>query len=141
MSVQQYFNLTDFNHLVLQHQEDAYTLAFYTLGDERQACETIQKVIKDAFSHPAAENFRLMILEGVTNLCSQLPAHSIDQNVVPEIVWQLSSLTLQERLAIILIDILGLNYVQAAQVCRQPKPQLSRVLAQARVHLLVPQPV
>jgi DNA-directed RNA polymerase specialized sigma24 family protein len=141
MSVQQYSNLTDFNRLVLQHQEDAYTLAFYTLGDERQACETVQRVIRDAFRRPAGENFQLIILQGVTNLCSQLPAHSIDQNVVPEIVRQLSSLTVLERLAIILIDILGLNYEEAAQVCRQPKAQLSRLLAQARVHMLLPQPV
>lgn len=141
MSVQQYFNLTDFNRLVLQHQEEAYTLAFYTLGDERQACETVQKVINDAFRHPADENFQLVILQGVTIQCSQLPAHSIDQNVVPEIVWQLSNLTIQERLAIILIDILGLNYAQAAQICRQTKAQLSRILAQARVHMLLPIPV
>jgi DNA-directed RNA polymerase specialized sigma24 family protein len=141
MSLQQYINLTDFNRLVLQHQEEAYTLAFYTLGDERQACETVQKVVKDAFRRPTGENFQIMILQGVTNLCAHLPAHSIDQNVVPEIVRQLSSLSFQERLAVILIDILGMNYAQAAQVCRQPKAQLSRLLAQARVHMLLPQPV
>jgi DNA-directed RNA polymerase specialized sigma24 family protein len=141
MSVQQNSNLTVFNRLVLQHQEEAYTLAFYTLGDERQACETVQKVIMDAFRRPAGENFQLRILQGVTNLCSQSTAHSVDPNVVPEIVRQLSGLPLQERLAVVLIDVLGLNYAQAAQVCRQPKAQLGRLLAQARVHLLCHQPV
>ena len=94
-----------------------------------------------AFRRPAGENFQLRILQGVTHLCSQLPAHSIDQNVVPDIVRQLSSLPFQERLAVVLIDILGLNYAQAAQVCRQPKVKLSRLLAQARVHMLFSQPV
>jgi DNA-directed RNA polymerase specialized sigma24 family protein len=138
---QKIINLADFNRLILQHQEAAYTLAFYTLGDERQACETVHKAITDAFQRPAGENFKLRILQGVTNLCSQLPAHSIDLNVVPEIVQQLSSLSFQERLAVVLIDILGLNYAQAAQVCRQPKAQLSRLLAQARVHMLSLQPL
>ena len=141
MSGQQNFALIDFNRLVLQHQEEAYTLAFYTLGDERQACETVQRVVTDAFRRPAGKNFHLKILQDVTNLCSQLPPHIIDPNVVPEIVRQLSGLTLQERLAIVLIDILGLNYSQAAQVCRQSKAQLSRILAQARVHLIYQQPV
>ena len=139
MSIQQ--NFTDFNRLVLRHQEEAYTLAFYTLGDERQACETVQKVVAEAFRSPANGNFQLRILQGVSNICSRSTSHSVDPNVVPEIVRQLSCIPLQERLAVVLIDILGLNYAQAAQVCRQSKDQLSRILAQARVHLLYQQPV
>jgi DNA-directed RNA polymerase specialized sigma24 family protein len=141
MVAQKYSDLNDFNRLVLQHQEEAYTLAYYTLGDERQACETVQKAISEAFHHPSGNNFRLGILRSVTHLCSQLPVHTIDLNVVPEIVRRLSSLPFQERLAIVLIDILGLNYAQAAVVCRRTKDQISRLLAQARVHVLSRQPV
>lgn len=141
MSVQQNFNLTDFNRLILKYQEEAYTLAFYILGDERQACETVQKVVANNFRRPVNGNFQLRILQDVTNLCSQLTPHSVDPNIVPEIVERLSGVPFQERLVVILIDILGLNYAQAAQVCRQSKDQLGRILAHARVHLLYQQPV
>jgi DNA-directed RNA polymerase specialized sigma24 family protein len=56
-------------------------------------------------------------------------------------VRQLSNLPFYERLAVVLIDILGLNYAQAAVVCHQSKAQISRLLAQARVRLLPGQPV
>lgn len=141
MSVQQNFNLADFNRLVVKYQEEAYTLAFYILGDERQACETVQKVVANSFRRPVNGNFQLRILQDVINLSSQLTRHSVDPNVVPEIVERLSAIPFQERLVVILIDILGLKYAQAAQVCRQSKDQLSRILAHARVHLLYQQPV
>jgi DNA-directed RNA polymerase specialized sigma24 family protein len=141
MFVQKFSSLTDFNRLVLQHQEEAYTLAFYTLGDERQACETVQTAITDAFDHPSESNFYLGILRRVTHLCSQMPAHTTDLNIVPEIVRSLSNLPFQERLAVVLIDILELNYAQAAMVCHQSKAQISLLLAQGRVHMLARQPV
>jgi DNA-directed RNA polymerase specialized sigma24 family protein len=141
MVVHKLSNLTDFNHLVIQHQEEAYTLAFYTLGDERQACETVQVAITNAFQHPAESNLYLGILRRITQLCAQMPAHAIDLNIVPEIVRKLSNLPIQERLALILVDILELNYAQAAMVCRLSKPQICRLLTQGRVHLLTRLPV
>jgi DNA-directed RNA polymerase specialized sigma24 family protein len=136
MFAQKYTNLNDYNQLVLQHQEEAYTLAFYTLGDERQACETVQNAISDAFHHPSGNNFHLRLLRRVTQLCFQMQVNTIDLSVVPEIVRRLSALPLQERLALVLVDILGLNYAQAAMVCHQTKSQISHLLAQGRVHLL-----
>lgn len=141
MFAQNYSNLNDYNQLVLQHQEEAYTLAFYTLGDERQACETVQNAISDAFHYPAGNNYHLRLLRRVTQLCFQMQVKAIDLSVVPDIVRRLSNLPLQERLALVLIDILGLNYAQAALVCRQTKSQISHLIAQGRVHLLAYQPV
>jgi DNA-directed RNA polymerase specialized sigma24 family protein len=141
MFAQKYSNLNDYNQLVLQHQEEAYTLAFYTLGDERKACETVQNAISEAFQHPSGNNFHLRLLRRITQLCFQMQVNAIDLSVVPEIVRRLSNLPLQERLALVLIDILGLNYAQAAMVCHQTKSQISRLLAQGRVHLLAHQPV
>jgi DNA-directed RNA polymerase specialized sigma24 family protein len=141
MFAQKYSNLNDYNQLVLQHQEEAFTLAFYTLGDERQACETVQSAISSTFQHPAGNNFYLGLLRRVSQLCFQKQVNAIDLSVVPEIVRQLSNLPFYERLAVVLIDILGLNYAQAAVVCHQSKAQISRLLAQARVRLLPGQPV
>jgi DNA-directed RNA polymerase specialized sigma24 family protein len=141
MLAENFSNLNDFNHLVLQHQEEAYTLAFYTLGDERQACEAVQNAISDTFRHPAGNNFQLGILRRVTQFCSQIQISAIDLSVVPDIVRRLSNLPFQERLALVLIDILGLNYAQAAAVCHMSKAQIGRLLAQGRLHLLTRLPV
>jgi DNA-directed RNA polymerase specialized sigma24 family protein len=141
MLAQKLPNLNNFNRLILQFQEDAYTLAFYTLGNELQACEAVQKAITYAFHHPQVNDIRLGILSNVTNLCMQLPARAIDLDVVPEIIRRLGNIPIQERLALILIDVLGLNYAQAAIICRKPEAQISRLLSHARVRMLAWQPV
>lgn len=134
-------NLNNFNHLIFKFQEDAYTLAFYMLGNELQACEAVQKAITYAYHHPPVNDLRLGILSNVSSLCIQLPARPIDLDVVSEIVRRLGNIPIQERLAVILIDILGLNYAQAATVCRRPEAYIGRQLTLARVHMLAWQPV
>jgi DNA-directed RNA polymerase specialized sigma24 family protein len=141
MLAQKLPNLTNFNRLILQFQEEAYTLAFYMLGNELQACETVQKAITYAYHHPPVNDIQLGILSNVTSLCMQLPARAIDLEVVPEIVRRLCNIPNQERLAVILVDILGLNYAQAAIICRKPEAQISRLLSHARVRMLAWQPV
>ena len=141
MLAQKFSKLTDFNHLILQCQEEAYTLAFYVLGNELQACETVQRAITSAYHHPEDRDAHLAILSNVTRLCLQLPTHAIDLDVVPEIVRRLCNIPIQERLAVILIDILGLNYAQAAIICHKPEAQISRLLSHARVRMLPWQPV
>ncbi|MEJ2599787.1 MAG: sigma factor-like helix-turn-helix DNA-binding protein [Anaerolineales bacterium] len=133
--------LTNFNNMVLQYQQDAYTLAFYTLGNEPQACEIVQKAITYAYFRPGKNETHLRILHDVTRMCLQVQPQSIDPAVVPEIVRRLHNIPIQERQAVILIDILGLSYAQTAMVCNQSESKTSSLLARARVHMLTLQSV
>jgi len=42
------------------------------------------------------------------------------------------ALPVDERLAVILVDVLALNYRQAAEILRRPAAQFARLLAQGR---------
>lgn len=136
MLAQKHQDLVNFNNLVLQYQQDAYTLAFYTLGNERQACEIVQKAITRAYHHTVKNETHLRILHDVTRMCLQLQPQAIDPAVVPEFVRRLQTIPIQERQAVILIDILRLSYAQTARICRQPESRTSSLLARARVHML-----
>lgn len=141
MLAQKHQNLINFNNLVLQFQEDAYTLAFYTLGNERQACEVVQQAITYSYHHPVKNETHLRILQQVTSMCLQLQPRAIDPAVVPEIVRRLQTIPIQERQAVILIDIIGLSYAHTARICRQSESRTSTLLARARVHMLTLQSV
>jgi DNA-directed RNA polymerase specialized sigma24 family protein len=44
----------------------------------------------------------------------------------------LAALPVEERLAVILVDVLAMNYRQAAEILRRPAAQFARLLAQGR---------
>jgi DNA-directed RNA polymerase specialized sigma24 family protein len=43
-----------------------------------------------------------------------------------------TALPVEERLAVILVDVLAMNYRQAAEILRRPAAQFTRLLAQGR---------
>jgi len=139
--------LITFNTLALQTQDDAYTLAYYLLGDERHAERATQAAFDQLYQRPRlpAGLFRLEVLRRVV-ACSQriisiLPNRGVGRAsqrmraTRDATLEKLQALDGVERSVLVLVDVLGLDYQEAAQVLGSSKKQVSRMLAQARLNL------
>lgn len=122
-----------FNQQVLQCQDDAYTLAWYLLGDETQAEEVMQSAVEAAYSCFASgkPDCRRLILSFVVEQCRRRkpPARVPDGTAVHH---RLRALPEPERAVLVLIDVLGLAYREAACIIGRPLNDIGRLLARAR---------
>jgi DNA-directed RNA polymerase specialized sigma24 family protein len=133
-----------FNTLALQTQDEAYTLAFYLLGDEHNAEQATQAAFGQLQQYARLElsRFRLEVLRRVVEGCQRisriLPNRSGLRSAFrmvaqrDETFQNLLNLNESERFVIVLVDVLGLNYGEAAQVLSSSKKQVGKTLAQAR---------
>lgn len=124
-----------FNQQVLDCQDEAFTLALALLGDERQACEVVQKAILRAYSdwEKNGAAVALKVLQGVMQSCRQMqPA---DMRAEIEWIPGWNRLNSREQAALLLIDVLGRSYPEAAFLldCRERK--VSREVAGGRYKL------
>lgn len=123
-------NLQAFNHLILQHQDEAYTLAVHLMGDELLAEETLEKAVAALYNgqRRLPGDFRMEILRQVTRACLQGgriagPRH---------LARILAGLSDEEKAALVLVDCLGLDYADAAAILGKTPANLATSLAQAR---------
>lgn len=126
-------HLSQFNRQVLQCQDDAYTLAWYLLGNEAQAEAVTQAAVESTYPCFASNrtDCRLLILKQVAkqwlvrrpDACSSAEA---------SIYHELGFLPIHEREVLLLIDVLGLSYPEAACVLERPMKEIMRLLAHAR---------
>ncbi len=146
--------LITFNTLAMQAQDDAYTLAYYLLGDERGAEQATQAAFNQLYQRTRlqAGRFRLEALRQVMERCQRQNhnlrkpsmlgasghtfAGSSGSNGSSEAIFgKLLDLKDCERGVLVLVDVLGLDYEQAAQVLGSTKKQVGKLLAQARINL------
>ena len=131
-------SLEEFNRLVLQYQDEAFSLAFYMLGSEVQAGQVVQSAVRQAYTHFKGRNpdFRTQILELVSAGCLQAHIRTPEIKAQADtLLRQLSSLPGRERLALILIDLLELSYTQAGSILHQPRDSVRGLLTQGRLKL------
>lgn len=125
--------LTRFNQQILQCQDDAYSLAWYLLSDQVEAEAVMQKAVETAY-HCVSElqvNCRLLILKQIVNLCQERKPVARGSTTL-NIPFNFDSLNPSEQLVLVLVDILGMNYIDAALVTNRPVQDVSRLLALAR---------
>ena len=139
--------LATFNTLALQTQDEAYTLAYYLLGDERHAERATQAAFDQLYrsARLQADRFRFEVLRGVLDCCrrmiSIMPSRAGQQAYLrlkanrDATFEKLLSLNDNERSVVVLVDVLGLDYEAAAEVLGSSKKQVSSLLAQARLNL------
>lgn len=131
--------LSHFNTLAVQYQDDVYTLAYYLLGDEDRASEATQSAFLQVFRRVGVrpDQFRLSALRWVFLQAQQ--QRRAWQNWITStqdpLLRQLTSLKEDESSALILVDMLGLNYVEAAQVMGCSRKQVGKLLTHARIVL------
>lgn len=124
-------DLLAYNQLVLQHQDEAFTLACDLLGDEILAAQAVEEVFRDAFGDGCGSQpqFRLEILKKVVTGCLKrakvLPG--------PEtLAHLLAGLTNAEKVILVLVDCLELSYADAGRVLGKQPDAVRQALAKAR---------
>lgn len=161
-------DLDAFNNLVLAFQGQAYNLALRMLGDSASAEDAAQDAFISAYRNIGGfrgGNFRAWLLRIVSNACldqlraskrhrtepldplvldppghEELPEdYALRQELGEEIRKGLDTLPPDQRLAVILVDMQGLDYEEAAQVTQSTlgtvKSRLARGRARLRDHL------
>lgn len=132
-------HLSQFNQQVLRCQDDAYTLAWYLLGDEAQAASATQASVAAAFPFysPYLKNCRVLILKQVINQCRAWKT-ARETRAIASVHPGFPALPELERYALILIDILNLSYTDTAVVLDRSVSEISGLLSQGRRKLTVP---
>lgn len=121
--------LEAYNRQVLACQHEAFTLAAHLLGNDQAADTVVERAFRRVYRHTRRSTnstIRLPVLREIIQLCSRSPTGR-RKDLGP---WR--HLSQREREALLLVDLLGLSYPQAADVLNCSKEHLARWLAQAR---------
>jgi len=134
--------LVMFNTLTLQLQDEAFTLAYYLLGDEARAAEATQVAFSGLYQRPGLklESFRRDVLRRVILQCrgAQGAISGLGFNSRDEISIHLMKLDARERCVAVLVDVLGLSYTEASDILGCPRKEVGKLLAHARLNLAQP---
>ena len=138
-----------FGRLVAAHQELIYSLSYRVFGDEQTAVEAAQSGVSRAGQNIATfrgGQFNLWLLRWVVTACLErlpkvasgraAPGEAAEPHSVQAIQNSLCCLPFNLRLSLILVDVNGLDYGEAASVLGAPREQVGLWVAQARVRLL-----
>ena len=135
-----------FGRLVAAHQELIYSLSYRVFGDEQFAFQAAQAGVSQAARN--IKNFRsgpfqLWLLRWVVSACqAHAPQAELSPAAAPvarqDVQGGLCQLPFKLRVALILVDVIGLDYAEASAVLDAPREQVRLWLAQARARLITP---
>jgi DNA-directed RNA polymerase specialized sigma24 family protein len=128
--------LPAFNRLIETHQARLYTIAYRVLGRPAPAEAATQAAVENAFRQGAALNPAQAEAALLHCLVAALRRVSVDSP--PAAGGPLGSLPFDLRLPLVLIDVAGLNYDQAANALHITLVELIQQLARGRRHLCRP---
>ena len=136
MSTRTDARLITFNNLAVRFQDEAYTLAYYLLGDENRAAETTQDAFARLYQRAGLrlDKFRLEIFRWVLAHAHSRSGVLSRATARDELSRDLLRLNERERSVVVLIDVMGLSYDEAAEVLDCSKKQVGQLLALARIH-------
>lgn len=131
------FGTVSVQALALQMQDEAYTFAYYLLGDEGAAEAATQAAFTNLLRKGAmrAEQFRQDVLRGVLAGSRRfaIPVTSNANAPREDLTLALLNLPAEQRSALVLVDVLGLNYDDAASILGCSRKQFAHLLAQGRM--------
>lgn len=129
--------LATFNTLALHHQDEAYTLAYYLSGNESAAEAATQAAFAWLYRRQGVKvgQFRLEVLRQVWMQLHKNRQSTYATLTGDELRQKLGGLKEEERLAVVLVDVLGLNYSEAECVMDCTKKQLIHLLALGRMKM------
>jgi DNA-directed RNA polymerase specialized sigma24 family protein len=133
--------LTFFNSLALRFQDDAYTLAYYLLGEESLAARATQAAFARGFSYlsrhggVAQDRFRLEVLREVIDHARESGSSRPQAGVEDDLIRCLLALPFAERAVVVLVDVLNLSYKEAERVSDCSEKELEKRLGRARLNL------
>ena len=133
--------LISFNTLALRFQDDAYTLAYYLLGDDALAARATQAAFARVFSilsrhtRVSEELFRLEVLRWVLKNCRPGGQKQLRSAADDELINRLMALPIDDRSVVVLVDVLNLSYRVAALAVGCSEKELAKRLGRARLNL------
>jgi DNA-directed RNA polymerase specialized sigma24 family protein len=139
------------NRLISALQDQAFTLAYYVLSDEDKAEMAAQEGIQQVWREfrrkraPRVSKFepsgRAQILAAVLRVCARTKTRRDGAprqgtfSSAEGLYAGLVSLAFEERAVLVLVDVLKLDYAEAAAVIGRRAQAVRKSLAQARQHL------
>ena len=131
-------HLEQFNRQVLLCQNDVYTLAWYLLEDETEAQAVMQEAVEAAYRcfSTSQANCRLRIMKQVVDQYRKRkrPAQS---TTLPCPFPSFHFIAEHERLVVVLIDMIGLDYADTAAILGCSRKEIRCLLSQARWKMTV----
>lgn len=129
-------SLDHFNRSVLACQDEAFTLAYYLLGEENTACALLQDVIRTVYAGWRGEvDVGYLVLRGVVLLARQVvtPSWAFDgTRQIPG--WE--ELKRCEQEILLLVDVLGKSYSEAARIVERSQRDVTISILNGRQKLL-----
>lgn len=125
--------------LALQMQDEAYTFAYYLLGDERAAEAATQAAFTSLPRKRTVrpEQFRQDVLRGILAGSRKfaIPVTAAANAPREDLTRALMHVPTEQRSALVLVDVLGLTYDDAAGVLGCSREKFAHLLAQGRMKL------
>ncbi len=123
--------------LTLKYQDEAYTLAYYFLGDERGAVEAVQAAFESTGWRQGVSEaeFRRGVFRHIltsSKSCARFGSATAAQD---DLSGYLTRLNQEERSALVLVDVLGMQYAEAREVLGVSQKHLGQLVAQGRIDL------
>jgi DNA-directed RNA polymerase specialized sigma24 family protein len=150
----QHGNLPAFNHLISNYQDMLYTLVLRITAGELDPDPIMMAIVSAAYHNLQSyhqDEFQLWLVRIAVRECRQavrkgprragkngrgLPAGNFQETAVPDFEQHLRRLSLEQRLAVALVDLEKMEYAQAARVSDQSVREIRRHLGAARLVLM-----
>jgi RNA polymerase sigma-70 factor (ECF subfamily) len=136
-------DLQAFNRLIQAHETLLYTVAYRLLGEAGAACEVTQAALAEAYRRPAQGELtvEVWLLRQLVTACRARRGLDTGPRPAPEdaeagLQRALSVLPLDLRLAVVLVDVAGLDAGKAAAVLETTRASVQANLTAARVRVL-----
>jgi DNA-directed RNA polymerase specialized sigma24 family protein len=123
--------------LTLKYQDEAYTLAYYFLGDERRAVEAVQAAFESVRWRQGVtpDRFRREVFRSVLSASRSRERFASIPAAQDDLSCCLTRLEQEERSALVLVDVLGMQYAEAREVLGVSQKQLGKLVALGRMDL------
>lgn len=126
--------LDQFNQQVLACQDEAFMLAISLVGEERLACQIVQEVILKVYTNGGSRTQPIdrQVLQGVILSCRRANRSPFGEAIaIPG--WK--QLKRGEREVLLLVDVLGKSYQDAASILNTSWQEIVQNVAKGRLRL------
>lgn len=138
LAAAQHKDLQAYNRLVMNYQDQVYSFAYFVLCNQVAAVQATEQAFALAYQRVSkyrGGTFLFWLFQNLVEVCRTRPKRKPAFPADSDQALPLTELALDLRLAIVLVDLEGLDYLQAAQITGRSPRQLAKDVAQARLQL------
>lgn len=128
-----------YNRLVIAHQDSLFSLAYWLLGEETAASEAVEAALLKAYRQVdrLRTPVQIWLYRYIIQACQEMfrltkKTENPPENEEVSLHSRLGRLPSDLRLAAVLVDVMGLDYNQAAAALNTSRRVVARRVARAR---------